>query len=61
MLKIKNKVNHPVQISLRSRDHRSIETITLGARQEIMVEEDDSTAMIDNLKSRGLLRVSRVV
>lgn len=59
MLKIKNRAFQPIQITLRSPDHRTVETTVIGARGEIEIEEDLSTAMIDNLEKRGLLSIER--
>lgn len=60
MLKIKNKLFQPVQVPLRSADHRSLETVVIPARSELVVEEDLSTAMVDSLVSRGWVAVERI-
>jgi len=61
MLKIKNKTGQPLSIPLRSRDHRSLETAGLGARAEMVVDEESTTHMIDVMEKRGLIRVTKVV
>lgn len=61
MLKIKNKTFQPVQIGLRSEDHQSLDTITIGARAEIQIEDDLSTPMLECLQKRGVISVSKVL
>lgn len=61
MLKIKNKLFQPVQIGIRSDDHHSLETVTIGARAEIQIEEDLTTPMIDCLEKRGWIKISKVL
>ena len=61
MLKVKNRTSQPIQIPLRSRDHRSIETIVLGSKSEATIDEEFTTVMFDRLVKKGLLRVTKIV
>ncbi len=60
MLQIKNRKFQPIPITIRSRDHRSIETLIIPGRGQVEIEEDLTTEVIDNLSRKGWLKVTKV-
>ena len=58
MLKIKNKTFSPIQITMSSRDRRSLMSTVLPGRGIIEIPDEQSTPMIETLERRGLIQTS---